>query len=352
MSRSSTSSSDAPGTRLPKAALLAMVLLLAVEVGMARQDWLWDYVLASPSGIITALETQVIADADPELVVMGSSRVRDGVSPQHLGSALGLPPGAVLNLAVTNGSTFDALTLYRRNREKLSHAKILVVGIEDRTFNAGWAPNDRDRRYMTLSERVGPYNDEHTLSLLAGWCWRTYDARGPFQAAIKSTIKGRKLTLPIAEDGRVKWRDEEIAEGPEKLPDPTAYARFYRKWEPTDGRKAFLEELVRLAREDGVKVLVIKLPWRSEHLALIEKHHPEELAEYRRRAQTVEGAKVVLWDHPRDLGLKDTHFYDYGHPTTRGAEIVSKALAKEIDVQFPGAFTHRVGPRGRGMPGK
>ena len=111
---------------------------------------------------------------------------------------------------MTNGSAFDALTIYRRNRSTLSHAKILVVGIEDRTFNAGWAPNDRDRRYMTLRERIGPYDRDHTLSLVAGWVWRTYDARGPLQGAIKSMIKGQKKTLPITEDGRVKWRDDEV----------------------------------------------------------------------------------------------------------------------------------------------
>ncbi len=148
MSRSSTSSSNTGGRHsvVPKGALFAVVILLAVEVGIARQDWLWDLVLASPSGNITALEEQVNQGADPTVVVMGSSRVRDGISPRQLETELNLHEGSVLNLAVTNGSTFDALTIYRRNRDTLSKAKLLIVGIEDRTYNAGWPPHDRDRR--------------------------------------------------------------------------------------------------------------------------------------------------------------------------------------------------------------
>ncbi len=347
MSRSSTSSSEpvaagqgrATGPA-PKAALVAVLILFAFEVAVARQEWVWDHVLASPSGIITALERQVISQAQPRVVVMGSSRVRDGVAPRQLEAQLGLPQGAALNLAVTNGSTFDALTIYRRNRAVLSRADVLVVGIEDRTFNAGWTPNDRDRRYMTLTERVGAYDSEHTLSLLAGWVWRTYDARGPVQAAIKSVIKGRDATLPIAEDGRVKWRDEEIEVGPAELPDPKAYERFYRRWEPTDGRKRFLEQLTALAGEDGVKVLVVKLPWRRQHLDLIAEHHPEKLAEYRRRAATVRGAQVVLWDDPAQIGMRDDQFYDYGHPTTQGAKLVTTALAGELKARFGDALRH------------
>lgn len=315
-----------------------MVLLLAVEIGVARQDWVWDHVLGSAGGIITALERQVIAGSSPKVVVMGSSRVRDGVVPRQLEAELGLHDGDVLNLAVTTGTTFDALTLYRRNRPVLSKAKILVVGIEDRTFNAGWPPNDRDRRYMTLSERIGPYDGEHTLSLLAGWVWRTYDARGPIQATIKSLAKGREAALPITADGRVKWRDDEVEVGPAALLDPKAYERFYARWQPTDGRKKFLETLVAMAAEDGLRVLVIKVPWRAEHLDLIRKHHPDKLAEYRRRAASVTGAEVVLWDDPADVGMRDDQFYDYGHPTTRGAALLTTALAAELKRRFPTAL--------------
>jgi hypothetical protein len=321
------------------------VLLLAFEFGVARQDWIWDFVLASPTGIITALEGQVIDGSDPRIVVMGSSRVRDGVSPRQLEQKLNLKEGTVLNLAVTNGSCFDALTIYRRNREVLSRARLLVVGIEDRTFNASWPPNDRDRRYMTLRERVdrwsaeegihGPYDGPHTLSLIVGWFWRTYDARGPLLTALKSTIKGRDATLPIADDGRVKWREDEVETGPEKLKDSSAHERFYRDWKHTEQRKAFLEELIELARQDNVEVLVIKLPWRTEHLALIQEHHPGPFSQYRASAAQFQGAQVVLWDDPDALGMPDHHFYDYGHPTTLGAKTITTALAIEIRTKYP-----------------
>ena len=115
----------------PWGMLLALSLLLAFEFGLARRDWIWGWWPKSESGVIDAVERQVIAEAEaPAVLFLGSSRVRDAVSPREVEEQLGLRRGTVLNLAVTNGTPFDALTLYRRNREKLRSAKVAFFGVE------------------------------------------------------------------------------------------------------------------------------------------------------------------------------------------------------------------------------
>ena len=85
-----------PGGLRPWGALLAVALLLAVEFGLARRDWIWGWWPRSESGVIDAIETQVIAQSDaPSVLFLGSSRVRDAVSPREVEKQLGLKRGAV-----------------------------------------------------------------------------------------------------------------------------------------------------------------------------------------------------------------------------------------------------------------
>lgn len=328
-SPSSTSSSSR--RRWPRGLAVAVALLAVVEIGGARQTWLWAYVPDSQTGIIDALESQVIAPAPPPLVVlMGSSRMRDAVAPRVLEVELGLPAGAVLNLGVTAGTPFDALTLYRRNREKLGRARAVVVGIEDWHFNAGLDPNERDRRYMSWSERWHGFRGEATLSLAAGWIWRTYDAQGPLRRLARALVRGRDAALPIAPDGRVRWRKIERDEGPETTDVAAQIERTYRRFTPGRLRVDALERLISLAREDGVRVFVVQLPWRDAYVDYAEAHHAAAFAAARRMAEGIEGADVVLYDRASALGIPARHFYDYGHLTPPGARVMTRRLAEVI----------------------
>ena len=61
----------------PKAALLAIAVLLIFDMGVARQDGLWGRIPRSESGAFDALETHAIGrTSEPRVVFFGSSRVR------------------------------------------------------------------------------------------------------------------------------------------------------------------------------------------------------------------------------------------------------------------------------------
>ncbi|MCA9537262.1 MAG: hypothetical protein KC620_00155, partial [Myxococcales bacterium] len=146
------------------APLLCLSLLAAFEIGVARDERIWSAAPRTASGVFAVLEAQVIEPAEaPQVVLLGSSRVRDAVPPRALEAALGLPRGAVLNLGLTSGTPLDALTLYRRHRDKLGRARVLLLGVEDWYLNGAMPPTDRERRFATWAERVGDYVGEVRL---------------------------------------------------------------------------------------------------------------------------------------------------------------------------------------------
>lgn len=335
----STSSSEdrAPWFKRLRAVWLALALLLAVEFGLARQDWVWTWVPASNSGIVEAMESQVIATAPPpQVLLMGSSRIRDGVAPRQLEQALGLPEGSALNLGLTRGMPYDAALLYKRNRERFKGARLLVLGVEDWNFNAALSPNERYRRFATLSERVGVYNGDWTRSLVAGWVWRTYDAQGPLRRLLKSAARGRQTQLPLAEDGRIKWRAKEKQTGPEVVDVSLDVKRAYRHYTRRQGLEDQLRALVAMAREDGVEVLLVQVPLRDAYLARAQEDYPEGLQLYRDALASFEGVSQEIWWESSALGIRQDWYYDYGHLTPPGAKVFTQALAQRARPMLQG----------------
>jgi hypothetical protein len=274
---------------------------------------------------------------------MGSSRARDGVIPQRVEQALGLSSGSVLNLGVTGGTPFDALTLYRRNRDKLKRAHVLVFATEDWHCNKRFPPSTLDRRFATFSERFGVFDGPSTVSLAAGAIWRTYDAQEPLKAFAYSLLRGRK-GLRMSPDGRIAWRDKEREEGPKEVRPDQWIDRFYGSFELGRGRLEHLNQLIELAHEDGVEVLVVRLPWRDQYINALRARHGAEFDRTTDLVRQTKGAKVVLFERASALGIEDPWFYDYGHLALRGARIMSDILAREITKAYPKAIAQLGAP--------
>lgn len=320
------------GRRLPRGCLLALALLLLVEVGAARREWLWARDEMIGSGVLDALEDRAIQPADPPVViVMGSSRATDAVVPRLLEEGLQLPRGSVLNLGLMGGTPFDGLLLYRRNRAKLSQARLLVFAIEDWYFNASIGPGILYRRFASLRERVGVFDRDATLSLIAGWFWRAYDARKPIRD-LAASLFARPHThrLRIAADGRIELRTDAREAGPETTHVEGIARGHYRPFEYGWGRLEQLEGLVALAREDGVRVLLVRLPWRDAYVDHVRQQYAKEYARSCLREGEIPGAQVYLYERASALGIPDTSFYDYGHLMPSGARIMTDVLARRV----------------------
>jgi hypothetical protein len=332
MSRSSIFSFDTlrlTGLR-PYGAIFAIALLVAVEVFVARGEMVWSFAQNSQPGIVDAMEHLVIDKAEnPQIVVLGDSRDRDAIVPGVLARELGIPSSDVLNLSLTSGLPFDSLTLYRRNREHLSQAKLIILGVDDFSLRP-LTDTERVRRFATLRERWEHFEGETRASLIVGFIWRTFDANKAIGRLMKQVLLRPDRRVAIGEDGRVVWRDENagFVDDAEQM----AIA-WYGK-----GEKAFnswaVRELLDLAKEDGVPVLLYRAPLSEkfrEHRDRLQPHANQRFKDH--LAQYADHPAVVgqlVNDDPAAFGLSPDDFFDYGHPRASGAEKTTKALADEI----------------------
>lgn len=306
----------------------AIVLLLAVEFGLARQDWFWTKVGVSA---VEEIEQLMIAPAQQPLVVaMGSSRIEYGLAPRVMEASLGLPEGSVLNVAMGGGTAFDALTMYRRNRDKLSQAKLLIVGIDDWYYNAGWPVNPRDARFATWSERLEDYESPVREKLLFGWLWHTTELQVVASTFIRATALPQPLVLEP--DGRMIKQHDPALTRDNVLPMAEV---FYGSYQFQMTRHKQLQKLIDLADEDGLQVLVVQVPLRDEYIDLVQSRWPAEWRRYRETAETLKGATVLLYGKGSAVGMGDADIYDYGHCTAEGAAKFTRLLAKEVDARYP-----------------
>ena len=312
-----------------------ILILIVIEVGASRQDWLWSIEPRSNTGIVYALEDRVIRVAeDPAIVFMGSSRVRDAVAPRVLEEQLELPVGSVLNLGLTEGSVFDSLTLYERNREKLADAEVLVVGVEIDDFVLAPRDNNRLRRFAPLSMRF-QWQGPEKLSLVLGWFYRTYDARPNLRALVSSIWRRNEPEIPIAEDGRVVWR-EPVEDGPSRIEGALAAETLYAGEEPGVGFEKQLQELVDAASADGVKVAIIHVPVRDSVADALDANFSDLVEEMQVSVAAISGASLVDLTMRRSSvsGLEPTHYVDYGHVTADGGLVLTAYYGQLLSETF------------------
>ncbi len=334
-------------TSAPKGCLLALALLLSFELGIARRDWFWHQIPHSHGGVVDAIEKQVIDPApEPKVILLGNSRLRDAVSPRLLEKEMGLPEGAVLNLALTSGTPFDSLTMYTRNRANLSRADVLLVDFElDYFVHGPCLPNDRIQRFATLKERFEMFRGtSDLLPAVAGYGWRAYGVKRSLHGWRKNRFQ-RQADAPIGEDGRIEWRRPKkpaggnggqdsrpaVTEDVERLDTQLADFGSLR----TEHRDHLLR-LIDLAREDGVRVVLVHVPLRDSVVDCARKNHPASYDVLRDALSSLadEADAFFFFESARDVSLPDTEFLDYGHLTKNGASAVTRRLGQRLRSEF------------------
>lgn len=317
----------------PKALLLTLAILLAVEWGAARRESFWYFFGGSAVNEIDYRQRQIVEPGPPpSVVLLGSSRVQLGIAPRVLESQLGVPRGSVYNLAMGAGTPFDALTAYRQGRAKLKLARWLVIGFDDFVTNANFGHNPRDQRYATLEERLHDYDPELRSSLLLGAVWRTADAQEPFRRLLPVLIGGSTRQMPERPDGRLGLpptispplrddRDEQYTGAVDKL--MCNYAPGY-------GRLRQLQKLLDLTRADGVPTLVLVMPVNHGYLRVLRRQRPEALTHFQACLDQLPQDCLLNWMDSASVGLDYRDYYDYGHVTDQGVVKTTALLANEL----------------------
>lgn len=307
-------------------------ILIAFEILVARRAGIWDLEPRSDAGVITVLEERVLRSAPPPCVlVAGSSRLRDAIAPIPLERALGVERGAVLNVALTAGTPFDAQLLLDRHPELFARTEVVVLGVEDWYANGAIAPSERDQRYAPLRARRS--YGEHTLGMWLGWAWQTYGAHKAIRRYARR-LGRRGPALDVLPDGRLDWHDSTARERRERESVRREADAFFTNYDDGDYRIGQLDRLVHRLRARGLRVIMLQVPLHPEYQARMREAYPEALNAFRqamRRVARQRGAELLMWgDDLEECGLRLADLRDYGHFANSGAERFVSPLARAI----------------------
>jgi hypothetical protein len=325
--------------RAPWGLLFALFLLVLVEFGLARRDFIWGWVPHSDTGIVDVLEEQVLHEDEegnpPRVLFFGNSRSRDGIAPRSLEKRLRLPEGSVMNLSLTRGTPFDAEMLYRRNRELLKDADIAFFGVDVIQLDGALPLNERVRRFATLGDRIFRFEGSERIELLVGWIWRSYDARDALRRLIKTTWKDKPQGVPIGADGRVQWRTARLNRAASRR-SMRSYGRMhFRKYESSESRRGHLVDFVELLESDGIEVVIMQVPVRSDYASYVRTRYPTAMMRYEDDVRSRVGDRqTFMWWDSEFVGLQKTHFYDYGHLKDTGTGIFTRKIADWLREEY------------------
>lgn len=317
-----------PATLLAVAALIA-ALELAVRVWPERSL----IPAQSQQGEVFFMEDEVLSKFKaPQIVFLGSSRIRRAIVPKQLDRQLGLIEGSTVNLGLAMARVYESLYLYERNQEQLKHAKIVVLNIDEWHLSTG--PKMRNTLYEThgpLLERLCFPDEQRTRLLLDGLLNMRLKLK-----LVPAAILGRKhdkQALKLNEDNQVlpPARAEKLKSYGEQID------MFYDKFNVHEVMLAHIMRLAELVRANGGKFVLMQLPNRASYQAEVDRTHGTEYRRERNALITLaykNGVPLYFYDSPKELGLDDSMYEDYGHLKPEGAKIVTEKvgawIAKEL----------------------
>jgi len=269
-----------------------------------------------------------------DVVVLGSSRMRRAVVPKQLDQALGIPVGSTLNSGLASGSLFEALYFYERNEARLKTARVVLLGIDEWHLSTGWKIGSTYEIHAPFAERLSMPERIRTQMVLDG----------VFQIRHKLKLLPRGLMVLTG----LRKQDEPdliVDENNHVLPrrrrgvpsdvDARAYHEtidnFYTNFELSPVFVGHIEQLAARVKANGGTLVLMQLPNRAAYQREMERlkgaEYRSHLAALSLVAKRV-GAPVYVWESPKDIGLTDADYEDYGHMNDAGARIFTEKLAQ------------------------
>ena len=315
------------------APLMAVVL---VEATVGRTDlvgWIFP-----PVGVgnLVYLEERVIRPAsDPTVLIFGTSRARGAFLPTRMEQELGLPRGAVLNLALGGASIFDASLVHRRSRGILKRARTVIVQVDPFQFNAGPTPGLYTRRYGTWTDRLA-YRGRHRLLLLWDYVFRLNPVLPEMASLTKHVLKERRLAPPIGVDSFGRLNVVRIANNHDPAQFTDERLRYWLDWQYdhywySPGLERMLLGLIADAHDDGARVFIVIMPTVARYYEMLRQYPGDPYGQFIVRLQDAIGPHadgVGIWVTNDDAGLDEADFRDWGHLNTRGAARWSASFSR------------------------
>lgn len=314
--------------RIPRCVIFACICLVLAEVLIARTNFIWGLFSHSGLGTVFALERSFIQkDSKPSVLIFGSSSARAAFLPTQMEEQMGLQRGEVLNLAISRGQPFGFLNIYERNRRILAQADSVIIEVQSWQFSRGVHPSPLYRFFGGWSDRMA-YRGANRLSLMRHLLFRLPDVIPYFQGYVRRWIREGQRPRPISKDKYGRLAMDSIDDYHDEnnfKPQAIMYwiNRFYSNYEYSNVFEGHLKKLVKLVKEDGGKVYVVRIPAAEKYMAMLTQYDGDPLGKFRKKIIRAVGERVN-GGHFREFtseeaNLSDWDFRDWGHMNNRGA---------------------------------
>ena len=317
--------------RTPRAILLAVGLLVALDFGVSRADWPYKLLhrrgANSYVGEFLDIEDRLSASkVEPRIVILGNSRSQCGLLGTELEAALHLPSGSVLNLSVRAGDHFDNFLLYRRNRDCIKRAPLVIYAIDAYQWNRRMPLSERFFHFADLEDR---WKLDRTPASFIAWVFRTAQTAGLYHAFAEELAKGfaaRSTAVPAEGAGQ---READAVGG--VYPVGRRVEWWYADFTLSLPREASLVRIVRNARQDGQRVVLVQLPAQDAFVDQVLATHADHYRAYLDRARNIPGVEATfVFERASDCGLAARDFKDWDHLAETGAVAFSRVLAERL----------------------
>jgi len=320
-----------PRVPLTVMGVAAVLLILEIGVRLIPEETLIP--ARSRQGEIFFLERELLPRIEkPRVVLLGSSRMRRAVVPKLLDEKIGLPPNSTLNCGLASGRVFEAKHLYDRNIEKLGQAELVILNIDEWHLSQGWRLGSLYELHAPWSERVAFAEPVRSRMILDGlFSMRLKLLLVP--ALIKKKHEGGP-NLKLDENNQILPPPRRTKV---EIEDAAAYAgdmeTFYNRFQISPVLENHIADLAKAVKARGGKFVLMQLPNRAAYQAEVNAKHGDEfkahVAALKDLAQRID-VPLFFYDDPKQCGLSDDSFEDYGHMTPDGARVFTQFLADLI----------------------
>lgn len=287
------------------------------------------------------LEQTLVRDnpTPPKVLMMGSSLMRYGLIEDQVAAAAGVRPAEVVNLALENGSAWDALVLLRRNPKLAASARLVIYAIHPGEINPGsrarWI--DNFYQFSTLGEKVIADRWSDRTRLVLDWAWPYQSQRRDLVAWLAGLRGQTGYTDP---DGlRPAWDTALFhrlkARSPlyERPPAPEDLAGIDVR--VSAQHLQHLREFIGFCRDHGIRLHFLTTPTRRVYDQVVAS--TESLRAGMRQYEALLcslGVQCSMFHKPParlGIGLNDREdFLDYSHLTPGGARKLTRAVAADL----------------------
>lgn len=355
---------------LPRAAL-ALALLVVVDVVLRSAvppESLLMWMDPEPAAYVVKVERFAERPA-PDVLVLGSSRVRDGVVPDEVEAVLarrGLPDVDVYAMGLVNAKLAEWRAFVRGHLPDPAPERVVIgvtgselIRVHGFQYAARFLWRLADLRDYVARTSYADFEVEHVESFLAssiGEWWYLFEYREPLRERLVAWALGvvgldeyAPRSSPRLQEQSAWIRDFVLADDGYAAPleaSPLTLAAKLRRDERSVQRTILQRELVRdpEMREGSFDVLVelvADLERRGCRVALVEMPVSPYLQSlnpvlhgdvFRRRLALLCDELDVTWVAmpPERSHLTDAMYSDVNHLTDGGARRYSKALAREL----------------------